>query len=142
MEARNMEQLNAMLLKEVRKAMQITSEKSLAAMHEETGNFYTSGDDPIMYKRTGALGDTPKTTALNVQGNMVEFSAYLDTTHRYTTGKSPTMLDVLNLADKHITDSSVGKLRLTLGSSGFWKRSEKKIEREFKKTMGKFFRKG
>lgn len=136
-----MEQLNAMLLKEVRKAMQVTSEKSLAVMHEETGNFYV-GSKPIMYKRTGALGDTPKTTSLNVQGNMVEFSAYLDTTHRYTTGKSPTMLDVLNLADKYITDSSVGKLRPTLGSSGFWKRSEKKIEREFKKTMGKFFRKG
>ena len=96
MAVNNMKQLETALMKEMRKAMNVTSKKVLADMHEETGGFYTQGE-PKMYERTGALGDTPKTSPVSSVGNEVSFEAYLDTNHRYTTGKNPTMEDVLNL---------------------------------------------
>lgn len=138
--ARNMNELNAMLLHEITKAMNITSEKVLAEMYGETYMFYTKGK-PKVYKRTGALGDTPRTTSPTVVGHLVSFDAYLDLRHQYTTGKTPSMLDVLRLANSGITHSSVGCLKPTLGKNGFWEASEKKIERTLNTTMRKFFRK-
>lgn len=140
MNARNMKELTTMLNKEVRKAMQVTQKKALEDMYAETGGFYTGGE-PKMYERTGALGDTPRTTALTTSGNEVSFEAYLDTDHKYTTGKEPTMEDVLNLTKgipKH--KSSVGYLRSAVGNNGFWERAEDKIERDFNETFNKFFK--
>lgn len=139
MVARNMSEVNAMLTKRLRKAMEVASEKALADMYEETGNFYTGGE-PEVYQRTGALGDTPKTTAVTVGGDSASFEAYLDQNHRYTTGKAPTMHDVLNLANSGITNSSVGNLRPTVGKKGFWDRAEKKIKKDFERTLKQFFK--
>jgi hypothetical protein len=138
MKTKNMNQLNQMLLRQAQKAMNVVSEKTLSDMYEETADFYTGGE-PDKYIRTGALGDTPKTSPLNTVGNEVSFNAYLDTNHTYTTGKNPTMLDVLNLANNGITSSSVGNLRPTVGKKEFWERAEEKIEEDLKNTMGAFF---
>lgn len=134
-----MDELNAMLMKEIKKSMNVASEKMLADMYEETYKFYTKGK-PKSYQRTGALGDTPRTTAQTVAPNTVSFDAYLDTSHQYTTGKNPNMLDVLNLANSGITQSSVGYLKPTLGKKGFWEASVKKIDKTFVRTMRKFFK--
>ena len=142
MAVKNMKELNKMLMKEMQKAMKVTSEKVLGDMYEETGGFYTQGN-PKMYERTGALGDTPKTTAISTEGNEVSFEAYLDKSHQYTTGSNPNMEDVLNLANygKQFTTKNGGKARPTLGKKGFWEESEKKIEKTFDDTMKKFFSK-
>ena len=128
-----------MLMQELRKAMNVTSEKALADMYDETGKFYTGGK-PKVYQRTGALGDTPRTTALSVGGQSASFDAYLDQTHGYTTGKHPSMHDVLELANSGKTSSSVGNLKPTVGKSGFWERSEKKMKKTFERTMKQFFK--
>lgn len=140
--AKNMNELNKMLMKEIQKAMKVTSEKVLGDMYEETGGFYTQGS-PKMYQRTGALGDTPKTTAISTMGNEVSFEAYLDKNHQYTTGSNPNMTDVLNLANygKQFTTKNGGKARPTLGKKGFWEESEKKMEKTFDDIMKKFFSK-
>lgn len=131
------------ILKDMQKAMRIISDKALADMYEETADYYTGGEpipaDEGGYVRTGALGDTPRTTALSTGGNEVSFNAYLDTNYVYSTGKNPTMTDVLNLADKGQTSSSVGKLRKTVGKKYFWKRAKDKIEKDIDKTMRDFF---
>ena len=52
MAANNMSQLNAMLMKELRKAMNVASEKMLADMYGETGKFYTKGkpmNEPVLW---------------------------------------------------------------------------------------------
>ena len=136
--AKNMAEIEKMLMKEMRKSMNVASEKILADMYEETEGFY-SGKEPKMYERTGALGDTPRVTSINQSGNELEFTAYLDKNYKYTTGKSPTMEDILNLANDGIVNSSVGYLRNTVGKKGFWERAEKKMERSFNNTMRKFF---
>lgn len=142
MTANNMKQLNAMMMKELRKAMNVVSDKALADMYEETGDFYTQGE-PKMYERTGALGDTPKTTSITTVGNEASFEAYLDTKHNYTTGSNPNMEDVLKLANygTPFTTKNGGKAKATLGKKGFWERSEKKIEKTLDDTMSKFFSK-
>ena len=138
MVANNMKQLEQMILREMRTAMNVASKKMLADMYDETEGFYT-GKEPVMYERTGALGDSPRVTAPTSGVNSVEFDAYLDTSHQYTTGKNPTMLDVLNLANDGITSSSVGKLRPTVGRKEFWQRAEEKMEKTFDETMRSFF---
>lgn len=141
MTANNMSQLNAMLMKELRKAMNVASEKMLADMYGETGKFYTKGEP--QYERTGALGDTPRTTALTSAGNSVSFEAYLDLNHQYTTGSYPNMEQVLKLANSGIpfTSKNGYPARPTLGRKGFWEASEKKMERTLNQTMRKFFKK-
>lgn len=141
MNAKNMSELETMLKKEIEKAMRVTSEKVLEDMYDETGKFYT-GEQPTMYVRTGALGDTPRTTAISTLGNTISFEAYLDTNHVYDTGKKPTMLDILNLTksvpERH---SSVGYLGGNVrGRTGFWERSLERMERDFDETLRKFFK--
>lgn len=138
MVAKNMKELETMLKKEMRKAMLVVQKKAEGDMFEATGGFYT-GSEPIEYERTGALGDTPRTTALNVKNNSVSFQALLDKNHQYTTGKNPNMEDVLNLTNYGITRSSVGTLRHAVGKKGYWEEAEQNIEKDFKETMGKFF---
>ena len=137
-----MNQLNNMLMKELRKAMNVASDKMLADMYGETGKFYTKGK-PKSYERPGALGDTPRTTALKTFGNIVSFEAYLDLNHQYTTGSYPNMEQVLNLANSGIpfTSKNGYPARPTLGKKGFWEVSEKKMERTLNQTMRKFFKK-
>lgn len=133
-----MQELKNALLKEMGEAMKVVSNKALADMREETEGFYT-GKEPKVYQRTGELGNTPQITDVTRGGNEVSFEAYLNAEGSYTTGKKPTMLDVLNLADKGITNSSVGRLRHTIGKRGFWERAEKKIEKDFNSTMSLYF---
>lgn len=141
MTAKNMKELEQMLLKEMRKAMNVASERMLADMYDETGGFYTQGN-PKMYQRTGALGDTPKTTAVSSSGNVVSFKAYLDTSGGYTTGDNPSMTQVLDLANygKPWTTKSGSPARTTLGKKGFWERAEKKMQRTLDRTMRQFFK--
>jgi hypothetical protein len=135
---RNEAELRTALMSEIRKAMTVVNEKALADMEEETWGFY-SGTEPKIYERTGALGDTPRTTALQISGNSVSFRAFLDMNHRYTTGKYPTMRDVLNLANYGTTNSSVGYLRRNVGHPGFWERANTKMYRSFNDTLSRFF---
>ena len=51
------------------------------------------------------------------------------------------MEDVLKLANNGITNSSVGKLRKTVGKQGFWEEAEKKIEKDLDDTLSSFFEK-
>lgn len=139
--AKNMKQLNNMLMKELRKASHVVSEKMLGDMYEETGGFYTS-KEPKVYERTGALGDTPRTTAITStttdSGGEVSFKAYLDKDHQYTTGIRPSMATVLKHANTG-GDRSNPPMRAVVGKSGFWERAEEKMEKSLNDTMDKYF---
>lgn len=137
MVASDMKQLEAMLSKEIRKAVHTASEKMESDLYEEVYGFYTGGE-PKVYKRTGALGDTPRTTAISQDGNTVSMDIYLDLKHRYTTGKHPTMYQVLNVANDH-SYASRYILNPPVGSQGFWDRAEIKMKDTYNQTMRSFF---
>ena len=141
MTATNMNQLKQMIMKKVQKAMVVSQEKMLADMYDETGNFYT-GREPKVYKRTGALGDTPRITTITTNSNSVSFEAYLDQKHQYTTGSNPNMLQVLRLANSKVPFYTKGghMARATVGRKGFWERANKKMKKSFNNTMRRFFR--
>lgn len=140
MVATNIKQLENALKKHVRKALNVVSNKAEAIMYEETYGFYTAKTQPKQYIRTCALGDTPRTTSMTSQGNEIYFSAYLDQTHQYTTGKNPMMSEVLDVANDHYYSSVYG-LRSPVGRQHFWDRAEKKIGKTLDQTMRRFFRK-
>ncbi|MCD8290013.1 MAG: hypothetical protein LUC91_00745 [Prevotella sp.] len=135
MTASSMAQLEQMMRKELQKAMTVVSAKVEADMYEEVGKFYTKGT-PVMYQRTGQLGNSPATTALTSLGNAVSFEAYLDQSEGYSTGKKPSMTAVLNLTNY----GSYPGLRPALGKTGFWERAENKMEKTLNQTMRKYFR--
>lgn len=134
MSATNMASLEQMLLRAMQNTMKSVEAKALADMYEETGKFYTGGE-PKVYQRTGALANTPRTTSPVSSGKSVEFTAYLDQSGGYSTGKRPSMSQVLTLAE---TGSSPG-LRPAVGQKGFWDRATQKIEQDLYEAMSAAF---
>lgn len=132
--ARNMRQLKAMLNNELRKAMKDTQNAVLADMQEATDKFYAGGQ-PVMYERTGALGDTPSVSNLsmsfNENGGSSTFEAYLDTSHQYTTGKKPSMKAVLKLTNDLTSPPPPHHLRMAAGDPEFWESAEMEMEKSF-----------
>lgn len=131
------QKLRVEIEKEMRKAMNVASAKAEADMYHQTGDFYTESN-PKKYIRTGALGDTPRVTALMKSGNQMSFEAYLDKNHTYDTGKNPTMTEVLLVANDH--GNNPAHLRHPIGKEGFWDRAVDEIEQDFNSTMKSFFR--
>ena len=94
-----------------------------------------------MYVRTGALGNTPKVTALSKTGKSVSFDIYLDDSGGYTTGDNPSMAQVLQLADRGIPwiTESGATAKATVGRGGFWERSEKSFQKTLDSVIASFF---
>lgn len=142
--AKNMKQLNDMLMRELKNAMKKVRKKSRCDMQEATKWFYEGGE-PEMYVRTGALGDTPRVTYNNsytyANGGEISFTAYLDKSHVYTTGDRPDMEKVLDLANDGIqwVTANGYYARNTVGNKKFWERAEENIEKDFESTLSKTF---
>lgn len=131
--AKNMDQLEAMLLWEMEKAMGEASEQMLQDTQTETAKFYTQGE-PKQYKRTGALGRSPKVTGLSKSVNEISFDVYLDTnSDGYTTGTF-SKLEVLRRAEA--TSNRAG----ILGKPQFWANSKKKFDKTLSRIMKKHFK--
>lgn len=124
----NLGQLDKVLTRQMKKAMNVAAKKMEADACEEVGLFYTEGV-PKVYVRTGALGDTPQVTAVTTDGKTARFSVYLDQTHVYSSGMP--MSVVLDLAEER--EGGV------LGKPHFWKRSQKDFQKTLTQTMQSFF---
>lgn len=142
--AKNMTQLNQMLMRSLKDSMKKVNKKAKKDMQEATSWFY-KGKKPVMYVRTGELGKTPKTTYNEshkfTDGGEVSFTAYLDTEHNYSTGDKPNMEQVLELADKgkRWIVSSGHWARPTVGNKEFWQRAKDNIEKDFNDTLSMTF---
>ena len=126
-------ELERLIQRDIERALKIAERKALEDMFEAVGRFYASGD-PKKYQRTGALMNTPKTR--NINNN--SFEAYLDDSGHYTTGKRPSMGQVLELTN----EGSLPGFRPAVGASGYWSIATKKIQADFEIAMSQFFTKG
>ena len=139
--ARNKAEIDAMLMAALYKMMHATSKDILKDMDESMHDYYRSGT-PTVYNRTYTMWDTPTTSPIETDTikKSASFNAYLDTNYRYTTGKRPTMKDVLLLANDDVTSSSVGYLRSTVGNMGFWEKGIKNANKRLDDNIKKYFR--
>ncbi len=141
--ANNINELKQMLQKRLSDAMEVTRNKSLTDMQEEVASFYTQGK-PFLYTRTGNLKRSPRVTDLTVSDDKASFEAYLyrddpgvyDNFNRtiflingFSSYFSP--LQVFTAAENHTSG--------VLGKPGFWRRSLKRIEKDFNDTIRTFF---
>lgn len=133
-----MTDLKAAIIKEIKEAMNDTQEDIGRHLDEAVPSFYDGGF-PTRYDRTGALGETPETTNLSVSGDTVSFEAKLNNSGGYTSGKRPSMQDVLKLTNNGITNSSVGYLQPAVGRSGYWERAESHMQDDLDSAMSKHF---
>ena len=139
--ARNMVELNRMLMIELSKAMNKVAGDILEIMNDATNYFYAGGV-PKMYKRTGELGKTPTITKIKETSNTISFDAYLNQNHQYTTGKNPNMLQVLLLTNDMMTyQPNIGKLRQAVGSPHFWDIALQRMEAAYEDVLSRFFTK-
>lgn len=129
------EQLQKALQDELKQALEETARKSEQDMKEAIDYFY-SGGTPKLYERTGKMEKTPKTTPVSVSGNGGEFKAYLDQSGGYSTGKNPSMGQVLDLTNDGHSDG----LRPAVGHTGYWDKAEQAIGQDFDDIMRKHFK--
>lgn len=141
-QARNMKQLNKLLMNELRKAMKEVEKTALADMQEAVDSFYAGGS-PKMYERTGALGETPEVDNFEITytdtGGMAKFNAKLDDSHQYTTGKKPSMKTVLALANDWVSPPPPHHLRETVGEPEFWQSAEREMEKSLNSIIVSHF---
>ena len=120
---------------EMEKAMNEVEKKSIKRIDNAILRFY-SGGTPVKYQRTGHLMDTRETDPVTRGGLSVNFRAYLDDgVGGYSTGKKPSMAEVLNLT---IRGHSSG-LRPAVGSLGWWWTAQKDIKNDLDSTFAKHF---
>lgn len=140
-QAKNMKQLNKMLENHLKRAMKSAANRALSDMRDETVGFYTD-TAPKRYERTGALGETPRVTDVQISssesGSSATFKAYLDQEHQYSTGRGPSMKTVLEHANRG-GDMSNPPMRAVVGNSGFWERAEVKMEQSFNDELARHF---
>lgn len=132
--AQNDNELARLIMADIESAVQETKRKAAEDMKIGMDYFYSAGP-PAVYQRTDRLRKTPRTSDIRVTKTRAEFEAYLDDSGGYTTGKHPSMAQVLDLTDK---GSSPG-LHPAVGNTGYWDLTCQLIDSDFDAEMKKHF---
>ena len=114
--------------------------KMLKKTKEETQGYYSQGN-PTIYERTGALGNSPQTTALQGSGDFLSFEVYLDEGTAYEVPNSAfTSRGFASyFTTPEIFEAAESGSYHTLGKSGFWKRSESEFQNILDSAMEHHF---
>jgi hypothetical protein len=131
---RNLDQLRKGVKQDLNRAIRLSRRDSKKAMDKAIEEYYDYAE-PIVYERTYKLASTPMVIDYGENG----FKAFLNDEYRYphitytldygtSTSKDPTMLDVLNLTNYDMRNSSVGYLHPTVGKHGYWERAVEEME--------------
>lgn len=138
--ANNVAELEKMIMDQVQKAMQATQVKIKADMLKETKAFYSQGS-PILYTRTGQLGNSPRTTPVVMGGNSASFEAYLQLGSYHVPNEAFTSRGWASYFSplEVMTAAEAGTAHIK-GKSGFWERSLQHMERDINTVFGRYFK--
>lgn len=102
--------------KKTRQAMQEVSNKGRESAEKNVNGFYVG--EPIIYKRTGKLRESPETNGVSGGGSSVQTEIYLNDDYSYNTGtwSTPQVMDA--------AEYGTGNL---VGQPGFWKNTKAEI---------------
>lgn len=126
-------QLQAECQKKMQKAMSEAESKTYLNANENLTEFYSQGSPVVykrMYKRTGKLGNSARTTGVVGSGNHLHAEIYLDPMYEYDTGTYT--------AAKVMAEAEVGGSGI-LGKSGFWRKTEEDAQRNINEAFSKEF---
>lgn len=104
--------VKAAIRKKAQQAIGEISQKGYETAQNNVEGFYTGS--PVYYKRTGKLGDSPRTTGVQGKGSHVSTEIYLDDNYSYSTG-TWTAEQVMEAAE-----NGYGNL---VGTGGFWRKT-------------------
>lgn len=138
--ATSMEQLEKMLMNEIKNCMNEASNNILEVMRTETKGFYSSGN-PSIYVRTGALGDSPETSPISSSGKEVSFDAYLDQSYAYQM-PNEAFLEIglpSHFSTPEVIEAAEAGTAHIKGRPGFWKKAELKMQKTLDDAMRKSF---
>lgn len=127
----NMAALKKAIQKEAKAAMRDAQKKMYTKTQQEVQDFYSQGS-PYVYKRTGALGNTPQTTPIQESGDTISYEIYLDQSHKYDTGRD------LRSMSATLPAAEAGDYGI-LGKPGFWQRSEGEFQDILDSAMAQHF---
>lgn len=127
--AKNMKELEKMLMNEIANGVEAANQKSFQDLEDNLARFYTKGK-PKLYERTGKLGMAGRTDNVEVKGKTAEAKVYIDDSYEYTTGEHDTA--------HVIRDAENGKGGI-LGQGHFWADTEKNIQQHLDDEMKKRF---
>ena len=131
--ANSMAELEQLILNEMQKAMTVVHSKSLKDTENEVQSFYSQGS-PSIYKRTGKLGKSVRNYGGSKYGKNVHFYIWLDRTYSYVV-PNPSYFSTPMVFDA--AEAGTANIK---GRSGFWARSEQKIQSDLDSTFSSFFR--
>ncbi len=139
--ANSMAALEKLILDKMQKAMTIVHTKSLKDTKTEVQSFYSQGS-PTIYKRTGKLGKSVRNNSVSKFGKSVHFFIWLDRTYSYIV-PNPDFTDrgfSSYFSTPMVFDAAETGTANIKGKSGFWARSEQKIQSDLDSTFSSFFR--
>jgi hypothetical protein len=122
-------ELQAECQEKMRRAMSEAESKTYLNANENLIEFYSQGS-PVVYKRTGQLGNSAMTTGVQGGGNHLHAEIYLNPMYEYNTGTYT--------AAKVIAEAEVGGSGI-LGKSGFWRKTEMDAKRNVDNAFCKEF---
>ncbi len=125
----NISEIKKDLQKKLQNTIDEVAYRSENIMHDEIERFYT-GETPVYYQRTGTLGTTPQITDKYCTSKEAGVTASLNQNIFYNTGGF-SGAQVINAAE-HGQAGIVGR-------SGFWERSEVRIEDMVDNVISKNF---
>lgn len=137
--ATNMAQLEKMLMMQMSRAMKEVNRKVKDDMFKHTGEFYSQGN-PVLYKRTSALLNSPHTTSVDVNGYEASFTAYLQP-YAYKVPNEDFIKRGFKSyfsGEQVLGAAEVGQAHI-LGKPGFWQRSLVDMKKELMDTIPKYF---
>lgn len=135
----SMAALRSAIMKEMRDAMAETQYMAQDDMEMAIETVFYEGGSPKVYERTGQLGNTPQISPLSQRGLTITFDAKLNNSGSYTSGKNPSMQDILALTNYGTTNSSVGRLAPAVGGKRYWEKAEEQIEKSLNDNMKNHF---
>lgn len=139
--ATNMAELEKMILDEMERAMTVVHAKSEQDTKREVQSFYSQGS-PKIYQRTGKLGKSVKSKGVSRFGNKIHFFIWLDRTYDYTV-PNPAFTEkgfASYFSTPMVFEAAEAGTANIKGKSGFWARSEEKIESNLLSTFASFFK--
>ena len=131
MTARSIAELERMLMDRLTDAMNEASVLIWKDTQDEVTDFYSQGEPLVRYVRTHTLERTPDATPVVTSGKQSSFEVYLHNDFGYSTGTF-SMAEVLENAEAGTAGIK--------GKSGFWQRSENKMQKTLDSTLGKHFK--